>query len=246
MTRRELRLEGRVLRWLEAGQGAPAVVFEAGYGDTSEAWTRVVPRLAATTRVIAYDRAGLGASDLDTVLPTLDRRLTDLSALIESAGAAPCVVAGHSWGGILALGLACRRPDLVAGLVLVDPADPDMLAPLPRWLRGLVGSATEALARLRSAGVRQERRGIIASASAILDLHAGCPPPDVPVVVLSAGRGFPAAVRRHWTSLQTRLAESAPQGRHVLVPDSGHAIPTARPDVVAESIRGLVDGLRKT
>jgi pimeloyl-ACP methyl ester carboxylesterase len=41
--------------------------------------------------------------------------------MITGLAAGPCVLAGHSWGGILVQLLAFRRPDLAAGLVLVDP-----------------------------------------------------------------------------------------------------------------------------
>ncbi|MBO0685944.1 MAG: alpha/beta hydrolase [Candidatus Dormibacteraeota bacterium] len=143
LARQEVRLDGRILSWQDAGQGEPVVVLEAGHGDAAQAWSGVVPLVAAGTRVIAYDRAGLGASDADPALPTVDRRLTDLAALIEHARAAPCVLAGHSWGGILAWALACRRPDLVAGLVLVDPADLDMLNSLPGWVRSLSSAPGE-------------------------------------------------------------------------------------------------------
>lgn len=241
-----MRLDGRALRWQEVGHGEPLVVLEAGYSDTALAWARVVPALAAGTCVIAYDRAGLGASDPDPALPTIDRRLADLAALIEHAGAKPCVLAGHSWGGILAWALACRRPDLVAGLVLVDPADLDMLASLPRWVRWLVRVATDVVVRLQPRGIQQERRGIVASVPAILEIQARSSLPDVPVVVISAGRGFPPHVRRHWTALQAHLAASVPKGRHVVVPNSGHAIPRRRPDLVSELILELVGGLRAT
>jgi pimeloyl-ACP methyl ester carboxylesterase len=238
-----MHIDGRALRWLEAGRGEPAVVLEAGYSDTSLAWARVVPALAAGTRVIAYDRAGLGASDSDVALPTLDRRLSDLAALIEHAAAAPAVLVGHSWGGILVQALACQRPDLAAALVLVDPADPNMLATLPGWARWL--ARTVVTARIRSPGVQNERRGIVASAPSIEEFQTRCPPPDVPVLVLSAGRGFPRGVRRHWTALQAQVAARARNGRHIVVPESGHAIPQRRPDLVSELTLQLVAGLRE-
>jgi len=60
--------------------------------------------------------------------------------------------------------------------------------------------------------------------------------PDVPVVVLSAARGFPRRFRRHWTRLQEGLAAAALQGRHVVVDGTGHNIPRDRPDVLAGTI----------
>jgi pimeloyl-ACP methyl ester carboxylesterase len=50
--------------------------------------------------VIAYDRAGYGASDAAPV--DLDLQLDDLVAVLEVAGPGPCVMVGHSWGGLLA------------------------------------------------------------------------------------------------------------------------------------------------
>ena len=44
------------------------------------AWLPVIPRLASGTHAVAYDRAGLGASDPDPELPTIDRRLADLAS----------------------------------------------------------------------------------------------------------------------------------------------------------------------
>jgi pimeloyl-ACP methyl ester carboxylesterase len=44
----------------------------------------------------------------------------DLVAVLEAVG--PCVLVGHSWGGLLAQLAAWERPDLITGLVLIDPS----------------------------------------------------------------------------------------------------------------------------
>jgi len=90
-----------------------------------------MPVVAARTRVVAYDRAGLGASDPVSPL-TLDVQVGDLTAVIrEAGGGRACVVVGHSWGGLLAQLVALDHPDLIAGLMLVDPAQEAYLAALP-------------------------------------------------------------------------------------------------------------------
>ena len=122
---------GRSLQWIEAGSGHPAVVFEAALGEPGTlAFAAAIPAIAARTRLIAYDRAGLGTSDPAAEL-TLDVQVDDLAALAAYAGDGPCVLAGHSWGGLLVLLAAARYPDLVAGLVLIDPADEIYWASLP-------------------------------------------------------------------------------------------------------------------
>jgi pimeloyl-ACP methyl ester carboxylesterase len=114
--REELRLGSRVLRWVEAGSGGPAVVLDASLGQPgSLAWAGVLAPVAAHTRVIAYDRAGTGASDPVSPL-TLGAQVGDLAALIRATGGR-CVLGGHSWGGLLAQLAALRYPGLIAALV---------------------------------------------------------------------------------------------------------------------------------
>jgi pimeloyl-ACP methyl ester carboxylesterase len=126
--RGELPRGDRMLRWVEAGSGIPAVVLDAAGGEPgSLAWAGVMPIVAARTRVVAYDRAGIGASD--PVWPlNVSTQADDLAAVIRATGSGPSVVAGHSWGGLLAQLVALQHPELIAGLVLVDPADEEFLA----------------------------------------------------------------------------------------------------------------------
>lgn len=281
----ELRRDGRALRWVEAGSGRPAVVLEAGSSDTALAWAPILGSLAERTHAVAYDRAGLGASDPpDVSPPTVEDRLADLAALIGQVTDGPCVVVGHSWGGILAQMLAFDHPELVAGVVLVDPGHEEMLDGLPRWQRRIFTLVNdhvidplpswlqavrlhgrverrlalrrsrgltpdpEARARLAAAyvarrespaqlrGIREERRGIVASVPGIRRRRETGAWPDVPVTVLSATRGAPRRVRAHWTGLQAALAGAAPRGTHTIVEGAGHTIQRDRPDAVIDAI----------
>jgi pimeloyl-ACP methyl ester carboxylesterase len=142
------------------GEGRPSVVLEAGRNDVAASWQAVMPLLAPHVHVVAYDRAGLGGS-----LPARDPaivacQVSDLASLITEVAAGPCVLVGHSWGGILVQLLAFREPGLVAGLVLVDPAHEQMTSALPRVARwGL---------RLARAGRADELRGGDTAATAAL------------------------------------------------------------------------------
>ena len=181
--------ERSVVRRVEAGAGETAVVLEAGLNNGAASWQRVMPLLAPHVRVAAYDRAGIGRSAPAPGLLTIDRQVGDLASVITGLGAGPCVLAGHSWGGILVQLLAFRRPDLVAGLVLVDPGHEEMeaLLPLPaqwgwRVMSTLFPDELHADAPVTTAAIQELRA-------------APAPFPDVPVVVLSAARGFPRRFR---------------------------------------------------
>jgi pimeloyl-ACP methyl ester carboxylesterase len=152
--------------------------------------------------------------------------------VITGLAAGPCVLAGHSWGGVLVQLLAFRRPDLVAGLVLVDPGHEEMESGLPLALQW-------GWRVMRAVHPDELHGDVTASDAALRELRAAARPfPDVPVVVLSAARSFPLPrwFRAHWTRLQAGLAAAAPQGRHVVVDGTSHNIPRDRPDVVAGTI----------
>jgi pimeloyl-ACP methyl ester carboxylesterase len=121
--RGELDRGGRALRWIEAGAGAP-VVFEAGAMSPAVGFAACFKDLAADHRVIAYDRAGYGVSDPAPL--SLDLQVGDLIAVLEAAG--PSILVGHSWGGLLAQLAAWHRPDLITGLVLIDPSHESLWA----------------------------------------------------------------------------------------------------------------------
>jgi pimeloyl-ACP methyl ester carboxylesterase len=228
-----------LLRRLEAGAGRPDVVLEAGRNDVAASWQPVMALLVPHVHVVAYDRAGLGGSAPSADPVVLGRQVRDLESVITTAAAGPCVLAGHSWGGILVQLLAWRRPELVAGLVLVDPAHEQMTGSLPRLARRAL--------RLARAGRRDELRGgdTAASVAMLHDLRTAPRPfPDVPVVVLSAARGFPRRFRARWTALQKDLAACAPRGRHRVVDGSGHGIHQDRPDAVADAILQVIAEIR--
>lgn len=111
---------GHRLHLTERGQGEPTVVIIPGAGDSSYSWMAVQKQIATFARVVTYDRAGLGSSDLGPA-PDPIRTLTELEQLLAKSGApGPYILVGHSLGGLFARMYATSHPDQVTGLVLVD------------------------------------------------------------------------------------------------------------------------------
>ena len=124
---------GRTIHLVCMGKGAPVVLLTAGGTGWSISWAKVQPRVAAKTRVCAWDPAGLGLSSPSPQPQTSDTLASDLqSALKARAIAGPYVVVGHSLGAYVSLLLADRQPSRVAGMVLVDPSIPDQMATFDR------------------------------------------------------------------------------------------------------------------
>jgi pimeloyl-ACP methyl ester carboxylesterase len=76
------------------------------------------------------------------------------------------------------------------------------------------------------------------------ELRGICPTLTIPMVVLSATNGIPAAIRTKFTELQADVA-AASGGEHVIVPDSGHYIHREKPQVVIDAVRRTVDRVRR-
>jgi pimeloyl-ACP methyl ester carboxylesterase len=113
------------LHLLESGHGNPTILLEAGLMSTVLSWSELQRALAGSFRVVSYDRAGLGWSDLGPMPRTADRIVEELHTLLERAAIAPpYVLVGHSFGGLTMPLFAARFPDEVAGMVLVDPVAP--------------------------------------------------------------------------------------------------------------------------
>ena len=111
-----------------AGEGAPAVVLDAGLANDNHAWEPVEKRVSEFTRVCSYDRAGLGKSDAASGVPTSQTASDDLHSLLAGAGVAgPVVVVGHSYGGLIVQLYAAQHPEDVAGVILVDSLHPENL-----------------------------------------------------------------------------------------------------------------------
>jgi pimeloyl-ACP methyl ester carboxylesterase len=108
------------------GQGAPTVVLDALFPGTVSNWAWIQPEVARTTRVCAYDRAGLGWSDRGPNPRDARQHASELHTLLSKAGIpGPYVLVGHSLGGLSARMFADRYPDEVAGMVLIEASDPD-------------------------------------------------------------------------------------------------------------------------
>ncbi len=103
------------------GQGSPTVVLDAGLGAFSLDWGAVQPQIATSTRVCAYDRAGLGWSDPGPTPRSPQQFASELHALLTKGGVeGPYVLVAHSISGKTARLFASQHPDEVAGMVLVD------------------------------------------------------------------------------------------------------------------------------
>jgi pimeloyl-ACP methyl ester carboxylesterase len=115
------------------GQGSPTVVLDAGSGGMSAQWVRVQREVSGTTRVCAYDRAGMGWSEMGPEPRDAEQISGELHTLLGKAGIEePYVLVGHSFGGMYMQTYAARYPEEVAGVGLVDSStEPEQFSQPP-------------------------------------------------------------------------------------------------------------------
>jgi pimeloyl-ACP methyl ester carboxylesterase len=121
---------GRSLRLVcggPTGSSKPVVLFESGAFGFAGDWSYVQQQLTAQgVRSCAYDRAGMGLSDVSTEPRDGVSVAKDLEKLLTVANVpGPYILVGHSMAGARVHLFANRNPGKVAGLVLVDSTTPD-------------------------------------------------------------------------------------------------------------------------
>ncbi|MBS1888516.1 MAG: alpha/beta hydrolase [Actinobacteria bacterium] len=121
--------EGLRTWWTEMGDGAPLVLVYGGNfgspafggGNCAMVWSDTFERLAASLRVITYDRPGNGY----TAVPprpedyTMEYVIGHLVGFLEQLDAGPVHLLGHSRGGFIVTRAALLRQDLVKSLTIV-------------------------------------------------------------------------------------------------------------------------------
>ncbi|MEZ5920085.1 MAG: alpha/beta hydrolase [Parvularculaceae bacterium] len=120
-------VDGVTLHLRCVGAGSPTIVLISGSGASSVLSYELQDRMSQRARVCTYDRPGLGWSSPShghaCITDSADQ-LISLLAVANEAG--PFLLVPESFGGLIALSMAKRRPDLVAGLVMVDSSEPQL------------------------------------------------------------------------------------------------------------------------
>lgn len=114
---------GRLPVWVHAGEPA-ALVFLHYWGGSRRTFDPVIARLTSGCTVVSYDHRGWGAARELPGPYGISQLADDVLEVVRELGLRRYVLAGHSMGGKVAQLAASRRPEGLAGLVLIAPAPP--------------------------------------------------------------------------------------------------------------------------
>jgi pimeloyl-ACP methyl ester carboxylesterase len=188
--------------------------MDAGLGDSYLAWQSIQPIVARSTRICAYDRAGLGYSDAGPAPRDSRRIAAELHALLDRAHIAPpYILVGHSFGGFNTRLFAYTWPEEVAGLVLVDVSHEDQSRLFPARVRSLTeGYTGDACRQSRRALFGIERLlGVTAA-----DTMAAAPAQRPLVETLGYRTAWYGAVCEELRSFSTASADEVRRARRQL------------------------------
>jgi pimeloyl-ACP methyl ester carboxylesterase len=130
------------------GEGPIDLVIAHGWVSHLEyAWenpdcARFFRRLASFSRLIRFDRRGMGLSDRDVGPSTLEERVDDIRAVMDAAGSKRAALFGVSEGGHMSVMFAATHPERTAGLVLCGCFAKETWAPDYPWGRTLKAKET--------------------------------------------------------------------------------------------------------
>jgi pimeloyl-ACP methyl ester carboxylesterase len=144
-------LAGLKLYYERAGNGAPELLLVHGWCCDHTAFQPQFDHFAQSHTVTSVDLRGCGQSDAPEDGYAIGDFADDLAQLCATVGIEKPVVVGHSLGGMIALELGARYPDLPGALVLVDPGPiaprPDTVEFFRDFAAQLAGPGGEALRR---------------------------------------------------------------------------------------------------
>lgn len=260
---RQIAVTGGVITTSSVGSGSPVLLI---HGTAPPAWGVLPGLLAAEHEVITYDRRCFGGSA--SLAPAgLSGHATDTTAILRALHT-PATLVGWSIGGVIAIEVAVTAPDLISGMVLLEPPFHLKRHPRPRMISAIAGATLLGKTGHPTSGARRFLRWALGRRDGSTDYnsmprewHARLAATDGPAVVqeLAAGTGehltpgqlgdisTPVLIlsggqsQLAFGAAARRVASAIPGAEHLELADSAHAIQLDAPAAVAASVAALKD-----
>ena len=120
------------------GEGPDHVLIRLWAGDLSSMWeqpllARYFTRMADFSRVMIFDKRGMGMSDRAREVPTLEARMDDVRAVMDAAGSECAMLSGGGEGARMTALFAATYPERVSAVALVNPSARGLWSPDYPW-----------------------------------------------------------------------------------------------------------------
>lgn len=218
--------------------GDLTILFESGYGNGLDIWSKLQNDISENYRTISYDRAGLGNSDKNPNKRTAENQVKEFHTLlnkVESKG--PYVIVAHSIDGLNVRVFANEYPEEVKEIVFVDSTHEDTFN---RFSETMASEKKDLLFNIPVyEGDLNEQQE---SCDQVRKVRENDVLRKTPIVVLAALKQYlEHGTSDVWLGLQNDLASLSDCSSHVIVANCGHYIQEEKPEVVKNAILEVID-----
>lgn len=248
-----------------AGDGDPLVLVHGSWVNATS-WQPIFGQLAEAFTVIAYDRRGHSRSERPAARETIGADQDDLAEIIETFAAGSAHVLASSYGAVITLGLAARRPELIRSMYLHEPPAVALIGQEGAPFLAAAGAVAQVVeAGDPEAGARQfvetvlgagawemfpdeGRETFIQNAPTFADEYADTEGYGLdlaalaamtPPLQISTGTESPP----FFSAIADRIAEEVPGARRQVIEGAGHAPHLTHPDYYVELARSFAGSL---
>ena len=244
--------------WVRAADGpAPALVFVHGAGGSSLSWIIQYRQFKGRRRIVQLDLPGHGRSG-GQGRTDLGEYAEIVTGLLDAMAIERAVLFGHSMGGAIALELALRHPERVAGLVLtatgaklgVSPLMLQQIEQAPETLPALMGDwicapgAPDEIVQRSVKMLTEAAPGVLANdfrACNVLDLRPRLAEITAPCLIVG-GTGDLLSPPRY----SEYLAEQIDDADLLLIENAGHMVMVEQPEEYRAGVQTFLDRLGST
>jgi pimeloyl-ACP methyl ester carboxylesterase len=215
------------------------IILESGGGKYSTAYQEIQDKLANLSgiRVISYDRSGFGQSELGPDDFNAVDEVDALKKCLEAQGFKDkFILVGHSYGGFLIQLFTVRYPELVSGLVLIDPMNVKFID-----IFGLdnLNAVTPYFENPTKNHEKAGNRMVDFSPKFVEVMRDEELPPQIPALLITAGNApFSEKV---WRKCHEEMVMGSEKHQLIIAEGNNHDILDENPELVLNAIIELVN-----
>ncbi len=250
-------------------ENKPVVILESGLGSPIQNWNNLLEKFPDSIPVFAYERAGIGQSEMTDTEPSPENTANRLHEILGTLKIKPpYILVGHSWGGVIINSYTVKYPEEVVGLIYIDESDiinmeKNNLEAIKRASNGKV--STNVIKEKMNDAFQQAPPGIAKEWKEIykltgqkeIDSLKFTPPKTIPTAILVSGKYSPPPIDLgiktfdlkdyHKEILKLRVEKFAtkimdnPNGIFLQFNNLGHYMHVENPELVSNIIEEIYD-----
>jgi pimeloyl-ACP methyl ester carboxylesterase len=217
------------------------IVLEAGGGKYSESYQEIQDTLASLTgiRVMSYDRSGFGQSELGSEKFNAIDEVNALKKCLEIQGFQDnFILVGLSYGGFLIQLFTALYPELVTGLVLIDPMN---VCFVDRFGLDNLNAVTPYFKNPTKDYEKAGNRMVDFFPEALETMRGKELPNHIPVILITSGNPPFSDV---WRKCHQEMVANSEKHKLLIAEGNNHDIVDENPELVLKTIIELINRIK--